>query len=53
MKEESKEKIEGLSRHMQIHEINSNEVSTEEMFLWVRSVIVFKSRARKSKYQDM
>ena len=37
IKEESnKEEIEVLSRHVQIHQINSNEVSTEEMLSWMR-----------------
>ena len=52
-KEANKEEIEGLRRHVQIHEINSNDASTEEMFSWTRSVRVFKSRALKSEDQDM
>ena len=53
MEEASKEEIEGLSRHLQIYKINSNEASTEEFLSWVRSVRVFKKRSRKSEYQDM
>ena len=53
MEELSKEEIEGLIRLMQIHKINSNEGSTEEIFPWVRSIRVFKSRARKSECHDV
>ena len=53
MEEASNEEIEGLSRHMQIHKINSNEASAEELLSWVRSVRVFKKRARKNEYQDI
>ena len=52
MEEASKEEIEGLSRHVQTYRINLNETSAEEMMSWVRSVRVFKSRARNSEYQD-
>ena len=35
------------------NKINSNEASAEEILSWVRSVRVFKSRARKSECQDI
>ena len=53
MEEANAEEIEGLSRHVQTHKINSNEAISEEIFSWVRSVRVFKSRARKSEYPYM
>ena len=47
MEEENAEQIEGLSRCVQTHKINSNKATVEKMLLWVRNVRVFKSRARK------
>ena len=35
------------------NKINSNEASAEEILSWVRSVRVFKSRARKSECHDV
>ena len=37
-----KEVIKGLNRHVQIHKINLNEASIEELLSWVRSVRMFK-----------
>ena len=48
IEEASKEEIKGLRKHEQFHKINSNEVSAEEILSWALSVIVCKSRARKS-----
>ena len=48
MGEASKEEIEGLSSHVQIYKIKSNEASLEELLSWVRSARVFKKRALKS-----
>ena len=50
MEEASKEE---LSRHVQIHKINSNEASSGAILSWVRIIRAFKSRACKSEYQDM
>ena len=47
MEETSEEEIEGLSRYVRFHNINSNELSAEEIFSWVQSVRFFKSKARK------
>ena len=53
VEEANEEWIEGLSRHMKTHAINSNEVTAEEMLKWARIVRVFKSISRKSECQDM
>ena len=53
MEEASEEAIEGLNRHVQIHTINLNEASVEELLSWVRSVRAFKKRACKNKCQDI
>ena len=53
MEEAIKEEIEGLSRCVKIHKNNLNEASAEDFYSWIRSVIFFESRARKSEYQDM
>lgn len=53
IEEASKEEIKGLSRYVQIHKIDLNEASTEEMLSWARSVRAFKKRAYKNKCQDM
>ena len=48
----SKEEVKGLKRYVEVHAINVNNASSYEMLLWVRIVMVFKSRARKSAHQD-
>ena len=53
MEESGKDVIKGLSRHVQIHKLKVNEVSTEDFFSWVRSARVFKKRAGKNKGQDI
>ena len=40
MKEEDSEEIEGLSMHVQMNKINSNEATAEEMLLCVRNIRV-------------
>ena len=52
MEEANEEAIEGLKRYVQIHTINLNEASVEELLSWVRSVRAFKKRAGKTKSQD-
>ena len=47
MEESNKEGIEGLSRHVQTHAINSNEVTAENMFSWVQSVGFFQKKGSK------
>ena len=53
MEEVEKDIIKRLSRYVQIHKINANEASTEELLQWTRSVRVFKKRAGKNKCQDI
>ena len=53
MEEANKEVIEGLSRCVQIHNINLNEASVEELLSWIRSVRAFKKIACKNKCQDI
>ena len=53
MEETEKDIIKRLSRHAQIHKLNLNEASTEELLSWVWSVRVFKKRAGKNKSQNI
>ena len=54
IKEESnKGEVEGLRRHAEVHSVNENEASEEEMLSWVRSVKKFKKRSKKSKNLDI
>ena len=46
-----KDVIKGLSRHVQMHELKVNAVSTDELLSWVRSARVFKKRVGKNKSQ--
>ena len=48
LEEASKEEVEGLKRHVEVHAFNVNNASVDEMLLWVRSAKVFRSRDRKS-----
>ena len=45
--------FEGLRRHAEAHSFNENEASEEVMLSWVRSIRMFKKRAKKSKNTDM
>ena len=49
----SKEEVEGLKIYVEVHTINVNNASVDEILLWVRSVRVFKRRSRKSACQDI
>ena len=53
MEEESEEEVEGLRKYSEVHKMNLDAASVEEMLLWVRSVRVFKKRSCKSEYQHM
>ena len=47
--EAEKDAIKGLSGHVKIYRLNTNEASLDEPLLWVRSARVFKKRAGKMK----
>ena len=49
MEEIEKYVVKGLSRHVQIHKLKVNEVSTEELLSWVRSARVFEKRSGENK----
>ena len=53
LEEESKGEVEGLKMYVEVHTMNVNNVSVDEIFLWVRSVRAFKRRAGKSVCQDV
>ena len=48
-----KGEVEGLRRYVDVHIMNTNEVSVEEMISWIRSIRVFKKRDSKGKNQDI
>ena len=48
----SKEEVEGLKRHIEVHENNLNVASVEEMLSWVRSVIFLRKIMCKIEHQD-
>ena len=52
MEEASKQEVEGLKRHVEVHTINVNNASVDEIFLCVQSASIFKSRDRKITHQD-
>ena len=43
-----KREVEGLRMHVEECIVNEDEASKEEMLLWIRIVIIFKKRAKKS-----
>ena len=45
--------VEGLRIYVEVHSVNENEASEEEMLSWVRSVKKFKKRSKKSKNLDI
>ena len=53
MEEKSKEEVKGLKRYVEVHTIDVNNASVDDMLLWMRSVRAFKSIDRKSRCQDM
>ena len=53
MEEASKDEVEGLKRSVEVHKMNVNNASVDEIILWVRSVRAFKSRSGKSMHQDI
>ena len=55
IKEASKEEVEGIRRHVEMHSANVSVASVKKTLWWARSVRLFKKRASKSKSksQDM
>ena len=53
LEEASKEEVEGLKRHVEVHTMNVSNASVDETLLWVRSTRAFKRRAGKSVHQDV
>ena len=53
IKEVRKDKVVGLRRHVEVHKMNVNDATIEEIVSWVRSVRVFKRRATKNVNQDI
>ena len=53
MDEAEKDVIKGLSGYVQIHRLNVNEASLDELFSWVRSTRVFKKRVGKNESHDI
>ena len=51
--EAEKDAIKGLSDNVQIHRLNVNEASLDELLSWVRNARVFKKRAGKNEIQDI
>ena len=47
IEEENAEVIEGLSRHVKMRKMNSNEATTEEMLSWLRIVRFIKQSLQK------
>ena len=53
IEEKSKEEIERLRRHFEVHSMNVIEVSLEEILSRERIIRVFKKRDSKNKNQDI
>ena len=53
MDEAEKDVIKGLSGYVQIHRLNVNEASLDELLSWVRSARVFKKRAGRNESQNI
>ena len=47
--EASKGDVGGLRTYVEVHKMNANEASEEEILQWIRSVRVFKKRSSKNK----
>ena len=43
----------GLRRHVEVHKMNVNNATIEEILSWIRSARVFKKRATKNVNQDI
>ena len=53
LEDASKEEVEELKTYVELHTMNVNNASVDEIMLWVRSVRVFKRKSGKSVHQDM
>ena len=51
--EDNKGEFEGLRSYTEVHSINKNEASEEDILSWVKSVRIFKKRANKNKNPDI
>ena len=53
IEEASKEDLEGLRMHVEVHIMNVNESSVNEMISWVRSVRLFNKIGNKKRNQGI
>ena len=52
IEEARKYEVAGLRRHVEVHKMNMNDATIEEMLSWSRRARVFKRRVTKSVTQD-
>ena len=48
-----KDEVKGLKRHVEVHRIEVNEATNDELLCWIMSVRSFKKRAKKNVHQDI
>ena len=53
LEDESTEEVEGLKSYVEVHTMNVNNASVDEILLWVRSERSFKRISGNSVHQDM
>ena len=48
-----KDEVKGLKRYVEVHRIEVNEATNDELLSWITSVRIFKKRAKKNVNQDI
>ena len=48
-----KDEVKGLKRYVEVHSIDVNKATNDQLVSWIKSVKIFKKRAKKSVHQDI
>ena len=48
-----KDEVKGLKRHVEVNRIDVNEATNDQLVSWIKSVRIFKKRAKKNVHQDI
>ena len=48
-----KDEVKGLKRHVEVNSMDVNEATNDQLVSWIKSVRIFKKRAKKNVHQDI
>ena len=48
-----KDEVKGLKRNVEVYRIDVNEATNDQLLSWIKSVRIFKKRAKKNVHEDI